>query len=76
MPADSFLTFSLLILAISFYLYPIEKYVKQKVPWHTYSTIISIILIPILVLFIPRKVPGDILCNVYFNECYCSFSCI
>ncbi len=60
MPADSFLTFSLLILAISFYLYPIEKYVKQKIPWHTYSMVISIILIPILVLFIPRKFPGDI----------------
>ncbi|MHA1343530.1 MAG: hypothetical protein ACTSQG_06065 [Promethearchaeota archaeon] len=59
MPADSFLTFGLILFAISFYLFPIEKYVKQKVPWHTISMFICIAIIPVLVLAVPREFPGS-----------------
>ena len=60
MPADSFITFSLILLAISFYLFPMEKYVKlQKVPWHTYTLFICTAILPILVLLVPREFPGS-----------------
>lgn len=58
MPADSFLTFALILFAISFYLFPIEKYVKQKLPWHTLSMLVCMALIPLL-LFL-RNVPNSV----------------
>lgn len=60
MPADSFITFTLILFAISFYLFPIEKYVKQSTPWHTYSLFICTIIIPVLILVVPRDFPGSV----------------
>ncbi|MHA1146650.1 MAG: hypothetical protein ACTSR8_00210 [Promethearchaeota archaeon] len=59
MPADSFVTFSLILLAISFYLFPMEKYVKSQIPWHTYSMFACTAVLPILVLLVPRDFPGS-----------------
>jgi len=59
MPADSFVTFALIILAISFYIFPMEKYVKQTIPWHTYSLFACAAVIPVLILFVPRDFPGS-----------------
>jgi len=59
MPADSFVTFALVLLAISFYLFPMEKYVKQTIPWHTYSMFVCTAVIPILLLLVPREFPGN-----------------
>ena len=42
MPGDSFFLFALLMIGLSFYLYPIEKYAKQKRPWHTLSILICL----------------------------------
>ncbi|HMF30294.1 MAG TPA: hypothetical protein VKK79_02700 [Candidatus Lokiarchaeia archaeon] len=50
MPADSIVTFALLLLAITFYIYPMEKYVKQKLPWHTISMLICTAIIPLLLV--------------------------
>ncbi len=61
MPADSFVIFALILLAITFYLYPMEKYVKQKLPWHTISMFAVTATLPILILFVPREFPGSIL---------------
>ena len=58
MPADSFVTFTLLILAISFYLLGMEKYIKQKLPWHTISMLICTALIPVLLLI--RNLPNSV----------------
>ena len=58
MPADSFVTFALIIIAISFYIFPMEKYVKQTMPWHTYSLFLCAAVIPVLLLFVPRDFPG------------------
>jgi len=59
MPADSFVTFALIIFAISFYIFPMEKYVKQTIPWHTYSLFACAAVIPVLILFVPRDFPGS-----------------
>jgi hypothetical protein len=58
MPADSFITFTLILLAISFYLYPMEKYVKQTLPWHTITMLLCTGLIPLLLVF--RDVPNSV----------------
>lgn len=59
MPADSFLIFALIIIAISFYIFPMEKYVKQTTAWHTYSLFACALIIPVLLLFVPRDFPGS-----------------
>jgi len=59
MPADSFVTFALIIFAISFYIFPMEKYVKQTIPWHTYSLFACAAAIPVLILLVPRNFPGS-----------------
>jgi hypothetical protein len=58
MPADSFLTFALMVFAVILYLYPMEKYVKLSKPWHTISLLVCLAIIPILLLFVPREFPG------------------
>ncbi len=50
MPADSLVTFAVLLLAIAFYLFAMERYARQKFPWHTLSMFICTALIPILVV--------------------------
>ncbi len=53
---NSALLFVFFMLALMFYLFPIEKFVKQQsVPWHTISILTCIVAVPIL-LFI-RNVP-------------------
>ena len=58
MPADSFITFGLILLSISFYLYPMEKYVKQTIPWHTITMFICTALIPLLLIL--RDIPNSV----------------
>ncbi len=58
MPADSFITFSLILFSISFYLYPMERYVKQKAPWHTISMFICTAMIPLLLIL--RDIPNSV----------------
>ncbi len=59
MPADSLVTFAVLLLAITFYLFPMERYARQKFPWHTLSMFVCTALIPLLVLF--RNLPESML---------------
>jgi hypothetical protein len=49
-PGDSILVFGLLMLGLSVYLYPIEKYAKQKTPWHTITVLICLAIIPLMVI--------------------------
>ena len=58
MPADSFITFALILLAVSFYLFPMERYVKQTLPWHTISMFICTAAIPLLLIL--RDVPNSV----------------
>ena len=58
MPADSFITFALILLAISFYLFPIERYVRQQLPWHTLSLFLCTALIPLILLL--RDIPNSV----------------
>lgn len=48
MPGDSFILFGLLMIGLSTYLYPIEKYAKQKTPWHTITILICLAIIPVM----------------------------
>ncbi len=59
MPADSLITFAFLLLAISFYLFPMERYARQRFPWHTLTMFLCTALIPLLILF--RDLPGSML---------------
>jgi hypothetical protein len=59
MPADSFVTFALILLAISFYLFPMERYVKQKLPWHTISMLVCTAIIPVILIL--RDIPDSML---------------
>ncbi len=54
-PMDSLLTFGLILFGISFYLLPMERYVKHQIPWHTISMLAMIGLLPIMVAI--RKAP-------------------
>ncbi len=49
-PGDAFFLFGMLMLGLSVYLYPIEKYAKQKTPWHTITVLICLAIIPLLLL--------------------------
>ncbi len=59
MPADSLVTFALLLLAITFYLFPMERYARQRFPWHTLTMFICTALIPLLIMI--RDLPGSTL---------------
>ncbi len=56
-PADSLITFAFLVLAITFYLFPMERYARQKFPWHSLAMFICTALIPLLLLF--RDLPDS-----------------
>lgn len=51
--SNSSLTFSIFLISIALYLFPIEKYAKhsESLPWHTISILICFVLVPILFLF-------------------------
>ncbi|MHA1732291.1 MAG: hypothetical protein ACTSU5_10120 [Promethearchaeota archaeon] len=48
-PMDSILMFGLVLLGITFYILPMERYVKQQLPWHTISMLALIAFMPVLV---------------------------
>ena len=49
-PGDSFFLFGMLMIGLTVYLYPIEKYAKQKTPWHTITVLICLAIIPLMLV--------------------------
>jgi len=50
MPVESLLLFAIVIISLSFYLFPMERYAKQTFPWHTISVLCCDILIILMLL--------------------------
>ncbi|MHA1699206.1 MAG: hypothetical protein ACTSWN_10240 [Promethearchaeota archaeon] len=51
MPLSSIVTFSFIMIGVSFYIWPLEKYVKNRRPWFTISLWVCLLIMPIFALF-------------------------
>lgn len=49
-PVDSLIVFALIIIGISFYIWPMERFVKQQFPWHTVSMLAVAPLLPLMIV--------------------------
>ena len=51
MPLDSIVTFALIIIGVSFYIWPLERFVKNRRPWFAISLWLCLAAIPFLAIF-------------------------
>ncbi|HME55934.1 MAG TPA: hypothetical protein VKM55_27270 [Candidatus Lokiarchaeia archaeon] len=51
MPLDSIVTFALIMIGVSFYIWPLERYVKSRRPWFAISLWLCLLAIPFLAIF-------------------------
>lgn len=51
MPFESVVTFAFIMLGVSFFIYPLEKYVKNRRPWFAISLWLCLSIIPLIAVF-------------------------
>ncbi|GAB4321419.1 MAG: hypothetical protein Kow0069_25680 [Promethearchaeota archaeon] len=49
-PMDSLVIFALMTISVSFYTWPMERYVRQQVPWHAISMLFLTAVLPLMPL--------------------------